>query len=63
MLVRTYSVFCDAEGCGRWVGEAVEAKDIRRTARRRGWKRVTRPGGPRGRGADYCPQHAGLHST
>jgi hypothetical protein len=58
MLVQRYSVFCDADLCSRWVADEVEAREARKIARRHGWKRIPRPGGPDGKGADLCPVHA-----
>jgi hypothetical protein len=60
MLSKIYTVFCDAHSCGRWVGQENYATESRRLARQKGWKRVPRPGGPDGRGVDYCPVHAHL---
>lgn len=52
-IVKTYDVFCDAEGCPMWAGDSsstLNSATARRLARREGWVRRN--------GQDLCPDHA-----
>lgn len=55
-LVKAYAVSCDT--CLVQAGPLmVDSVDARAYAKRHGWIRIPRSGGPYGRGADYCPIH------
>jgi hypothetical protein len=59
MLDRWYGVTCDGENCGQHTELLGSAADVRRVARRSGWKRISGEqyrGHVRGR--DLCPKCA-----
>lgn len=56
-LVRFFTVSCDV--CKRRFNESsYDSQEVRREAKRVGWVRVPRGGGPTGRGVDLCPADA-----
>lgn len=55
MIVNLPRLVCD--GCGgHHPARDLSRAKVRAAAKRDGWTRIPRPGGPRQRGADLCPR-------